>query len=200
MNGSHARSIGGSGLSGPPAREPLVLASASPQRRAILTQLGVAHEVRPSDVEELSTGDPEHVALANALRKAGAIAEREAPGRLVLGVDTVVTLDGALFGKPRDAEHAAQTLGRLQGRTHQVVSGLALLPVGERVVTTHVSFRALSPEQVVRYVRHGEWRGRAGGYAIQERGAGLVERIDGDYFNVVGLPVTALLDLAPALL
>lgn len=118
----------------------------------------------------------------------------------MLGVDTLVTLEGEIFGKPRDAAQAAATLGRLQGRTHQVVSGLALLPLGERVVTTHVTFRALTLDQIARYVAAGEWRDRAGGYAIQERGAWLVERIDGDYANVVGLPVAALLDLAPDLL
>ncbi len=179
---------------------PLVLASASPQRRAILTQLGVRHEVRPSEVEELAAGAPEVVALENALRKASAIAAGLAPGRRVLGVDTLVTLDGELFGKPQDAAHAERTLQRLQGRTHQVMSGIVLLGAGERTVATDVTFRALSPAQISRYVATGEWRGRAGGYAIQERGAWLIERIEGDYPNVVGLPVCALLDLAPDLL
>jgi septum formation protein len=179
---------------------PLVLASASPQRRAILTQLGVAFEVRPAGVEELTHGDPEHVALENARLKADHIARDTAPGVRVLGVDTVVALDGEVFGKPEDAAHATATLTRLSGRTHRVVSGLVLRPHGERVVTTHVTFRALTPGQVERYVAGGEWRDRAGGYAIQERGAWLVERIEGDYANVVGLPVAALLDLAPDLL
>ena len=182
---------------------PLVLASASPQRRAILTQLGVAFEVRPAAVEELGSGDPEAVALENARRKAGAIARElggRGPLRRVLGVDTVVGLDGEVFGKPADAAEAAATLARLSGRTHRVVSGLVLRPDGERTATTLVTFRSLSADQIARYVAVGEWRDRAGGYAIQERGAGLIERIDGDYANVVGLPVAALLDLAPDLL
>ncbi len=157
-------------------------------------------EVRPSDVEELGSGVPEEVALENARRKADAIAAATAPGRRVLGVDTVVALGGEVFGKPDDAEHAVRTLTRLQGRTHRVISGLVLRPDGERTAVTEVTFRPLSPEQVERYVALGEWRGRAGGYAIQERGAALVERIAGDWSNVVGLPVAALLDLAPDLL
>ena len=160
--------------------------------------MGIAHEVRPSAVEELGAGVPGAVALENARRKAVAVAAGLPAGRLVLGVDTLVTLDGELFGKPRDAAHAARTLGRLQGRTHQVVSGVVLLPVGERLAATDVTFRALTPAQIDGYVNTGEWQGRAGGYAIQERGAWLVERIDGDYPNVVGLPVGALLELVGA--
>ena len=156
--------------------------------------------MRPTDVEELAIGDPEHVALTNARRKAGAITGDLAPRRRVLGVDTVVTLDGELFGKPADAAAAAATLARLSGRTHRVLSGLVLLPVGERVAVTRVTFRPLTAAQIDRYVATGEWRGRAGGYAIQERGAALVSRIEGDYTNVVGLPVAALLDLVPDLL
>ena len=176
----------------------LVLASASPQRRALLSQLGVAFEVRPADVEELVAGDPEAVALENARRKADAVAAALGPDppRRVLGVDTVVTLDGELFGKPTDEHAAVATLTRLAGRTHRVVSGLVLRPDGERVASTAVTFRALDADQITRYVATGEWRGRAGGYAIQERGAALVERIEGDYTNVVGLPVAALLHLA----
>lgn len=155
--------------------------------------------MRPAGVEELTSGDPEAVALENARRKADAIAA-EMPGRRVLGVDTVVALDGELFGKPADATEAITTLTRLSGRTHRVVSGLVLRPDGQRIATTRVTFCTLTRAHVARYVAAGEWRGRAGGYAIQERGAGLVERIDGDYANVVGLPVAALLDLAPDLL
>ncbi len=148
-------------------------------------------------MDELSAGVPEEVALANARLKATAVAR---PGERVLGVDTVVALHGEVFGKPRDAAHATETLERLQGRTHRVISGLVLLPVGERVVTTEVRFRPLDEEQIARYVAHGEWEGRAGGYAIQERGMALVSSIAGEWANVVGLPVAALLDLAPELL
>jgi septum formation protein len=172
----------------------IVLASASPQRRAILTQLGVPFVVRPSGVEELEEGDPEHVALANARRKAGAVA-----GDHVLGVDTVVALDGRLYGKPRDAADARATLQALGGRTHTVHSGLVLTNVGEAVAATRVTFRPVDDALVDWYLAAGEWRERAGGYAIQGRGAALVRRIDGDYANVVGLPVPALVDLLATL-
>jgi septum formation protein len=171
----------------------LILASRSPQRRAILEQLGVPFEVRPSDVEELTSGRPEAVAVENARRKAAAV-----EGDLVLGVDTLVALDGILYGKPKDAQDAARTLRALSGHTHQVVSGLV---VADRSTVAHtdVTFRQLDDRWIEWYVGTGEWEGRAGGYAIQGRGAALVREIRGDYLNVVGLPVTALLDLLPGL-
>lgn len=158
--------------------------------------------MRPAGVEERCVGDPEAVALENARRKADAITAGVEPGAAVrvLGVDTVVALDGEIFNKPADEQGAIATLSRLSGSTHRVISGLVLRPGGERIAVTHVTFRTLTPGQITRYAATGEWRGRAGGYAIQERGAWLVERIEGDYANVVGLPVGALLDLAPDLL
>lgn len=179
------------------APRPLILASRSPQRRAILEQLGIAFEVLHTDVEEIAEGDPVEVARANAERKALAGAAQR-PGRTILGVDTVVALDGEIFGKPASAEIAISTLKRLSGRTHEVVSGLALTGSANTQVVhevTKVEFRAVGDELVRRYVETGEWSGRAGGYAIQGRGAGLVRRIMGDYLNVVGLPVGKLLDL-----
>jgi septum formation protein len=179
-----------------------MLASRSPQRRAILEQLGIAFEVVPVDVEELRAGDPVEVARENALRKALAGA-RQRPQRTVLGVDTVVALDGEIFGKPASAEAAAATLRRLAGRTHEVISGLALARCAKPQVVhevTKVTFRALDNALVARYVETGEWAGRAGGYAIQGVGAGLVRRIMGDYLNVVGLPVGNLLDLDSTLI
>jgi septum formation protein len=133
------------------------------------------------------------VATENARRKAAAVSG----DGLVLAVDTIVTLDGAIYGKPRDAAHARQTLRALSGRTHQVVSGLAL---GDTVVhaTTDVTFRTLDDGDLDWYLATGEWRERAGGYAIQGRGAALVTRIDGDYLNVVGLPAAALVGLLKA--
>jgi septum formation protein len=155
----------------------------------------VAFTVAPSDAEELESGDPVEVALENARRKALAV-----PGERVLGVDTLVALDGAIYGKPRDERHAAETLRALAGRTHQVVSGLALTPGPQTAVAvTDVTFRALGEAWIDWYVATGEWRERAGGYAIQGRGAALVREIRGDYANVVGLPIAALLDLAPDL-
>jgi septum formation protein len=125
-------------------------------------------------------------------------------GDLVLGADTDVGLDGEVLGKPRDATHARELLGRLAGRRHEVVGGIALAErgrlVAEAVVVTAVEFRAVGPEVLDWYVATGEWEGRAGGYAIQGRGAALVAGIEGDYLNVVGLPLARLLDLRPDLL
>jgi septum formation protein len=184
------------------AQQPLILASRSPQRRAILQQLGIDFEALPVDVDEIAAGDPVQVARANALAKAQAAA-RVRPGRTILGVDTVVALDGEIYGKPPSAEAAAQTLRRLSGRTHEVVSGIALLDpanpqVGHEV--TKVTFRVLDDAVVERYVQTHEWSGRAGGYAIQGKGALLVRRIMGDYLNVVGLPVSTMLDLDSSLM
>ena len=151
-------------------------------------------------MEEREGGEAHATALHNARLKARAVAAQAPPGARVLGVDTVVVLDGEVLGKPDDAAHARAMLSRLQGRTHTVVSGLHLTGAGEGTEATQVAFRPLGPAQMDRYVALGEWRGRAGGYAIQERGAALVRRVEGDYLNVVGLPVGLLLDLAPDLL
>ena len=182
----------------------LILASASPQRRAILEQIGVTFTVRPADVDELDAGPAPEVALENAYRKAAAVVRPGDPP--VLGVDTVVSLGGPtgrLFGKPRDAAQAAEMLGALSGARHTVYSGVCLIDA-ERTRTaaaqTVVEFRRAGVEVIDAYVATGEWEGRAGGYAIQGRGAALVARIEGDYLNVVGLPVATLLDLAPGLL
>jgi septum formation protein len=180
----------------------LVLASRSPQRRAILAQLGIEHEVRPTDAVEVSDGPPLAVAAENAARKALAAAAQD-DAALVLGVDTVVAVDGVVYGKPADAGEARATLRVLAGRTHEVVSGLALVRAGAvetATAVTRVTFRDLDDRRVESYVGTGEWRDRAGGYAIQGRGAALVRAIEGDYLNVVGLPVATLLDLAPELL
>jgi septum formation protein len=177
--------------------EPLVLASRSPQRRAILEQLGVDFRVAPADVEEETSGDPPQMVVENALRKARAV-----EGERVLGADTDVVLDGRVFGKPVDEDHAATLLRRLSGRTHEVWSGIALISEGaERTGTavTRVRFRRLEEPELRWYLRSGEWGDRAGGYAIQGRGAALVESIDGDFWNVVGLPLAELLRLAPDL-
>jgi septum formation protein len=172
-------------------RPPLILASASPQRRAILEQAGIAFVVRPAHVPEDEEGDPATVAEANACRKALAV-----PGALVLGADTVVALDGEILGKPRDAVQAREYVGRLNGRTHQVVGGIALAARGEIAATaveiTRVTFRFSDDAALDRYVATGEWEGRAGGYAIQGAGGALVDGIEGDYLNVVGLPLQRL--------
>lgn len=178
---------------------PLILASRSPQRRAILEQLGTRFTVLAPDVEEATDGAPEEVAAENAGRKAAAVAA-QAGGAAVLGVDTVVSIGGRMYGKPEDGEEAALTLRELSGREHRVISGLCLLEPGRArtaTATTVVEFRPLDEKLIGWYVASGEWRDRAGGYAIQGRGAALVRRIEGDYLNVVGLPVVTLLELAP---
>lgn len=186
-------------------RPQLVLASASPQRRAILERLGVRFTVRPTGVEEVAQGVPEQVAVENALRKARAARAAQESDRdeIVLGVDTLVALGRHIYGKPEDEQAAHETLAALAGATHTVLSGVALLSDGhERVALarTRVDFRELSHGLIDWYVATGEWRGRAGGYAIQGVGAILVREIHGDYENVVGLPLATLLDLCPELL
>jgi septum formation protein len=181
----------------------LILASRSPQRRAILEQLTIPFEVRAADVQERDSGPPHEVALQNARQKASAVAAENPGDALVLGVDTVVALDDRLYGKPSDAAAARETLQALSGRTHAVIGGLCLTGRdGSRtaVATTDVEFRSLEHELVGWDLRTGEWRERAGAYAIQGKGAALVKRIEGDYLNVVGLPVGALLELEPRLL
>jgi septum formation protein len=188
----------------------LVLASRSPQRRAILERLGVSFTVRPTDCEELQRGDPGEVALENALRKACAARRLgTAEGEVVLGCDTLVALAGRIYGKPGDEREARATLRALSGATHQVVSGVAVLDAGERgsgsgqrtaIARTAVTFRELDEELLDWSLQTGEWRGRAGGYAIQGAGAALVSKVEGDYENVVGLPLAALLEIYPELL
>lgn len=183
-------------------RPPLVLASASPQRRAILARLGVVFEVRPTGAPELLQGEPAAVAVENALRKARA-ARDPRRAEIVLGVDTLVELDGRIYGKPADENQARETLQALSGATHTVISGLALLQGAQErtaLARTSVSFRSLDASTIDWYLATGEWRERAGGYAIQGTGAALVREIAGDYENVVGLPLAALLDLHPALI
>jgi septum formation protein len=179
-----------------------VLASSSPQRRAILERLGVPFSVRPAHVPERGQGAPESVVAENALAKARA-ASTPGEAEVVLACDTIVCLDGAIHGKPADERAARATLAALSGATHEVFSGLALLVEGEErsaVARTAVTFRALDAGMLDWYVATGEWRGRAGGYAIQGAGAALVRAVAGDYENVVGLPLGTLLDLYPQLL
>jgi septum formation protein len=155
-------------------------------------------------VDEIAEGDPVEVARENARLKAEAIASRRGPqdGRPILATDTIVRLGETIYGKPRDERHAAEILAALSGQTHEVVSGLALHRDGATETlhaTTRVQFRDLQP-LLQWYLRTGEWAERAGAYAIQGQGAAFVTAIEGDYLNVVGLPVAALLDLWPEVL
>ena len=177
-------------MSAPPA-PPLVLASTSPRRRQILDQLGIPFEVVVPGYEE-AEGDP----VAHALGKARSVGPFDE--RPVLGCDTEVICNGRVYGKPENETDAEQMLESLAGKTHEVVSGLALLtPAWEEVhrEVTRVTFRPLDARDLAHYLASREWEGRAGAYAIQGLGASLVERIEGDYLNVVGLPAALLVRL-----
>jgi septum formation protein len=184
----------------------LVLASTSPQRRAILAQLRIPFTVVAPDYHEHDPpeADPVELVRQHAEGKARSV-HRE--GSVTLGVDTTVHLDGRVYAKPDDAEGAARMLHELGGRTHAVLSGLCLLGPGFEALeheVTRVTFRPLAGFELDAYLASGEWRGRAGAYAIQGLGGRLVERIEGDYLNVVGLPgallITELERHAPNLL
>ena len=178
---------------------PLLLASTSPQRRAILEQLGLPFEVvapRYDERDDAGLAPPELV-RAHAAGKARSVAG-EAGERPVLGVDTAVVIEGRVLGKPEDEADAAEMLETLSAREHVVVSGVCLLTPSWEAIgheETLVGFRELTPRDIAAYVRSGEWRGRAGGYAIQGRGAALVAHVEGDYLNVVGLPAALLVRL-----
>jgi septum formation protein len=182
-----------------PAAPRLLLASTSPQRRAILEQLGLPFDVVTPRYDEVDPpqGDAVELVRRHAREKAMSVAGG-AGERLVLAVDTAVVLDGRIHGKPADAGDAERMLEALAGRTHLVVSGLCLVTPGSEVVeheSTRVTFRELTARDLATYVATGEWTGRAGGYAIQGRGAALVRTIEGDYLNVVGLPAALLVRL-----
>jgi septum formation protein len=176
------------------SRPPLILASGSPRRRALLGELAVPFEVSVSDIDETAdpSATPAEVAVTLAERKARAVAAGRATG-LVLGADTIVVLDGELLGKPTDDADARRMLHRLSGRAHQVITGLALVDaatgaIQRSAVTSTVRMRALSDEEITAYVATGEPRDKAGAYAIQGIGAGFISAFDGCFTNVVGLP------------
>jgi nucleoside triphosphate pyrophosphatase len=182
-----------------PPSAPLLLASTSPQRKAILKQLHIPFDVVAPKYDERTPEfvDAVEVVREHARGKARSIADL-AGERPVVGVDTAVVLNGRVFGKPANAADAEQMLEQLSGKTHIVVSGLCLLTPGWEDVeheATRVTFRELVPRELGTYVATGEWEGRAGAYAIQGRGAALVRSIEGDYLNVVGLPAVLLVRL-----
>jgi septum formation protein len=181
----------GGDLAAPPA-PPLILASTSPRRRAILEQLRIPFDVVPPAYDE-ADDDPVAHAVGKARSVLGVAGERP-----VLGCDTEVVCGGRVYGKPETEADAEAMLESLSGRTHEVVSGLALVtPAWEEVhrEVTRVTFRPLTARDLAHYVASGEWEGRAGAYAIQGLGASLVQRIEGDYLNVVGLPAALLVRL-----
>lgn len=172
----------------------LVLASGSPRRRDMLTRFGVGFVVRPVDIDETPRpGEEAPVYVARLAREKAEAAVR--PGEIVLAADTIVTLDGALLGKPRDDTDAARMLAALSGRSHQVLTGVAILAGAHRVEhveRTDVRFGALDAEEIDAYVDTREPHDKAGGYGIQGRGALFVEAIEGNYDNVAGLPLAAV--------
>lgn len=182
------------------SRPPLILASASPRRRQLLEQIGLTFDVEPADVDEAQLPGEEatdHV-VRLATEKARAVATRR-PDALVIGGDTVVVLDGEILAKPRDPDHAVDMLMRLQGRTHLVATGVAVVGPGGRtaadIVRADVRFRAFGRDLARAYVATGEPLDKAGAYGIQGYGAVLVEAIQGDYFAVMGLPITTVVRL-----
>ena len=176
----------------------IILASASPRREQLLREMGMRFiVVRPDGVEELDGGAaPDVVAMQNAQRKARAVADRH-PDSMVIGADTIVVLNGKLFGKPSDREDAARILGRLAGQRHEVITGVCLLHRTLDVEltfadTTQVWMRSLTHAQVADYLNKINPLDKAGAYAIQEHGEGIVERIEGSYNNVMGFPTERL--------
>jgi septum formation protein len=180
----------------------IVLASSSPRRHQLLDMLGIAHAIDAADVDEtpLANESAEGMARRLAREKATLVAARH-PGRWVLGADTVVVLDGDMLGKPGSPAEAESMLGRLAGREHQVVTAVALARDGtvrEACDVTRVRFRSIEPELIRAYVATGEPLDKAGAYGVQGAGAALVERIEGDFFGVMGLPLRLVVDLLAA--
>ncbi|RMH39447.1 MAG: septum formation protein Maf [Deltaproteobacteria bacterium] len=178
----------------------LILASASPRRRELLARAGVAVQVAPADIDECAAAGEDAVSYARriAAAKADAVAARH-PGRWVLAADTVVEVDGDLLGKPADTGEARAMLARLAGRSHRVTTAYRLRgPDGaahDGHVTTEVVMRPLSPREIDEYVASGEWRGKAGGYAVQGIAAAIVREVRGSITNVVGLPLAEVVEL-----
>jgi septum formation protein len=187
----------------------LILASRSPQRQALLTALGLKFRVVSSEVAEGTEGDPRELVLTNALAKARAVARRRRAGTTVIAGDTEVVIDGRALGQPESEGEARWCLETLSGKAHQVLGALAVLGPERQeggfrertgVEVSRVTFAGLERELIEAYLASGEWRGRAGGYAVQGLGSALVSSVEGDLSNVIGLPVGLLARLAPELI
>jgi septum formation protein len=177
----------------------VVLASQSPRRRELLTLVGIAHEVRPADIDESYFAGEQPGAHAERLaREKVATVSRDTPDALVIGSDTIVVVDGDVLGKPRDEAHAFQMLTRLSGRSHTVITAIAVEWRGEirsAIVEVGVTFHPLLADGIKAYIATREPMDKAGAYGIQGFGATIVERVDGDYFAVMGLPLQKLVRL-----
>lgn len=175
----------------------VILASASPRRRELLILAGIDHEVHPANIDEsyLAGETPRHHAERLARGKAAAMS---APTDVVIGSDTIVVVDGDVLGKPRDRAHAVEMLRRLSGRSHTVMTGMAVCwrdTMVSDLVEVGVTFRSLTHGEIDRYVATGEPMDKAGGYGIQGYGSTIVDRVDGDYFAVMGLSLNGLVRL-----
>jgi septum formation protein len=176
---------------------PVILASASPRRRELLTLIGLIHEVLPADVDETLLPDEDPEAYAERLARAKAEKSMLA-GTVSIGSDTIVVVDGDVLGKPKDEAEAAVMLRRLSGRSHTVMTAVAVAfdgYVATDVVQVGVTFRSLRDEEIQEYIRTGEPMDKAGAYGIQGYGATIVDGVDGDYFAVMGLPLNRLIRL-----
>jgi septum formation protein len=178
--------------------KPVVLASSSPRRRELLEKTGLKFTVDSSETDERldSTSGPVELARSISSMKATSAVPRH-PGSIIIAADTFGVLDGKLLGKPDDAPHAREMLKVMSGKCHEVITGFTIIDTDSgktisHVVKTRVYFKALSKAQIEEYVETGEPLGKAGAYAIQGKGADLVAKIEGDYYNVIGLPVHAL--------
>ncbi len=179
----------------------IVLASASPRRRDIFAALGIPHEIASADIDEeaIPWKTPRELALKTAYAKAVEVEPRYPTGTLVVTADTVVVMEGRVYTKPKDAADAVRILSELSGRTHSVITGVAVQETGKSAlidaVETRVLMSTLSPQEIEEYVATGEPLDKAGAYAVQGSTRRVVDRIDGDYFNVVGLPVAKVLEM-----
>jgi septum formation protein len=187
--------------------EKIILASASPRRREILDAVGIEYEVVRSDADESSVNPQcgatlyvQELALLKAGCAAKKLAEKGRKNMLIISADTVVVSDGKILGKPKDDEDAFNMLRALSGKTHEVMTGICIFRLKDAfsvcdTSVTRVTFKELSDEDIREYIKTGEPADKAGAYGIQGRGALLCERIEGDYFNVVGLPASRLWEL-----
>ena len=174
----------------------IILASQSPRRQELLNNIGVKFEIIKSNFREDTSGlgnKPEDIAKKLAYGKAKDVSDRLKEG-IILGADTIVVFDGEIYGKPKDEEDAIRMLNNLSGKTHQVITGVALIDKENNKTlidyeTTSVTFNELTKDEIKAYIKSGDYIGKAGGYGIQNKGSIFIKRIEGCYFNVVGLPI-----------
>jgi septum formation protein len=178
---------------------PVILASQSPRRRELLTLVGIPHTIRPADIDErYLPGEAPRAHAERLAREKAAVIARDEPDAVVIGSDTIVVVDGEVLGKPRDDQHAAEMLARLSGRSHVVMTAVAVMWRGvelSAVEEVGVTFHPLDADTILAYIATGEPMDKAGAYGIQGYGATIVARVDGDYFAVMGLPLQRLVRL-----